>query len=867
MSEKYGHKKYQNETLEVLGDYLLRCQEMGSPALAFTSLTGTPYNLIKEVEGGASMPDDMPFVCLRIPTGGGKTVVGARAIKVAKNALLDTDHPFVLWLVPSDAIAKQTLGAMQDRSNPLRQVLDEELGSVEIFDGEQALNLSPASLGAGAVIIVATIQSFRVEDTEIRKVYGNSGMLMSHFDFIPLEIKNSFPEGFPHSLANVLRLHRPLVIVDEAQNARSPLSMQVLERFQPRAIIELTATPEAKKNPSNVLSSVSAAELKAESMVKLPIILSAETGFKEIMTAAIAMRGELEVHANAERKETGEYIRPILLFQAEPRDKNRPDALTVEVLEKSLREEHNIPENQIAVATGTERGLEGVNLNSEDCLIRYVITQSALKEGWDCPFAYVLCSLAHLHSSTAVEQVLGRILRMPRAERKKREALNRAYAYVRSPHFYLAAEALKDSLVKGSGYDKKEVSEFFIPAEPKQLGINFAGGYRTITLNLSGDVAPLPEALKDFATVPGAKTITINRVPQRKLVAALLEAVSNEEDKALVNAAIAELEAHTMVSPAERGEEFLVPQMMLDFGGDIISPEEASWLEIGWSLPLPPTDNDLPSLTTKTRADSVGIVDVEGGKVIIRQVPNLAAELALVEVQENWSQEKLVAWLDKNIPHSDIDPGQSLAWLDGVTSKLLSTYPLGRIVRERFELRRCLESRIGALRSEARQQAYQDVLFGPSASDHVRVGGDYQFRYNNDIYPCKKANERSREFTRHYYENVGDIAEEGEEFLCAKFIDGMPQVQFWVRNLERQPIYSFWLQTSTDKFYPDFVLKLKSGKILVVEYKGSHLATTDDTKEKERLGNLWAQRSGGTCMFLMVKGPEELSRISDAASQ
>lgn len=738
MSDRYGHKKYQNETLEELGKYLLLCRENGNPGTAFTEQVQIPYNTISEVEGGATMPADMPFVCIRIPTGGGKTVVGARAIKVAKEALLDTDHPFVLWLVPSDAICKQTVNAMRDKKNPLRQVLEEELGTLEILDSDQALNLTPASLGTGAIIIVATIQSFRVEKTDSRRVYGNSGQLMGHFDHVSTETKNSFPAGFPHSLANVLRLHRPLVIVDEAHNARSPLSMQVLERFQPRAIIELTATPAEKPNPSNVLVSVSAAELKAENMVKLPIILTAETGFKEILTAAIATLGDLQTEADAERKATGEYIRPILLFQAEPHDKDRPDALTVEVLEKALREEHNIPEKQIAVATGSERGLDGIDLNSESCPIRYVITQSALKEGWDCPFAYVLCSVANLHSSTAVEQILGRILRMPRAERKSRGKLNQAYAFVRSPSFFLAAETLRASLVK-TGYNKKEVSEFFVPPDPKQTGMDFnSRGQRQITVALTGSLDPLPEKVKQTVTV-GEKKITLVGIPKKEDVAAIVKAIEKEEDKAVFLAAVEELKRHerAFASPAERGEAFTVPQMMLQFGDSIVSPDEASWLETGWSLPIPPTAADLPVLTTAARTDKVGFLDIENGKVITRQSLELAAELALIEVKENWSQERLVSWLDRNIPHDDIDPGQSLAWLDGIVSKM--DFPLGRLIRERFELRRRLETRIRELRRAARLEAYQEVMFADSTTTKVRVGGQYQFRYDNDLYPCKWA--------------------------------------------------------------------------------------------------------------------------------
>lgn len=71
-----------------------------------------------------------------------------------------------------------------------------------------------------------------------------------------------------------------------------------------------------------------------------------------------------------------------------------------------------------------------------------------------------------------------------------------------------------------------------------------------------------------------------------------------------------------------------------------------------------------------------------------------------------------------------------------------------------------------------------------------------------------------------------------------------------MRNPVRRPGQSFWLQTSTDKFYPDFVCKLKDGRILVVEYKGGHL-WNDESKEKKALGELWAMRSGGACLFVM----------------
>lgn len=884
MSDRYGHKDYQNEVLETLRLYWRACRESNNPETAFIQVTGErhgmahPYNKVHKLANGTEMPQDMPFICLRVPTGGGKTVIGARSIKVFQDELLDEEKPLVLWLVPSEAIKTQTVKLMKDLAHPLRRLLDEELGDVEIFDGPEALGIQPSIIAGKATIIVSTIQAYRVEVTDGRKVYGNNGQLMAHFDHIPLEVKNSFPSGFPHSLANVLRMHRPLVVVDEAHNARSELSLQVLERFQPRAIVELTATPiaDARENPSNVLHSVSAMQLKAEKMIKLPVVLAAESGFKEVMAAAIAMRGDLEREAELERQETGEYIRPILLFQAEPHSKERPDALTVEVLEKALREDHHIPEAQIAVHTGDEKGLKDVDLNAESCVIRYVVTQTALKEGWDCPFAYVLCSVANLSSSTAVEQMLGRILRMPQAKEKKREALNKAYAFVRSPHFYLAANQLRDQLVKKSGYEEKEAREFFVQ-RGKQSSFDLeAGGQRSVTITLpeSLPVESLPAAVQTHVLKHDAakREITLTGKPDKKALKALVDAVEDEGANELIRAAVAQLgtQEKIMSSPAERQEHFAVPQMMLELDGEVISPDEGSWLDSAWQPPLPPGQDDIPTLTTQEAAQNAGIIDVVDGDVVTRQLPDLGTQLRLIEVRENWSEIKLVSWLDRNIPHSRLDADVARAWLNAVITEMQKVTPLGRLVRERFELRRKLEARLGVLQKEAQRKEYQAALFGEHDLVKVRVGGGHQFVYDPNSYPARTVCPRSADFAKHYYEKVGELEATtpagniGEEFQCAQFIDSLPEVQWWVRNLERQPVHSFWLQTSTDRFYPDFVIQLKNGKILVVEYKGADRATNDDTKEKERLGKLWEERSGGLCFFEMVCGPQELGKVKAA---
>ena len=178
---------------------------------------------------------------------------------------------------------------------------------------EAALYVRRADLDGGATIIVSTMQSFRVDDIVGRRVYRDSGQLMDHFSGLSEERLATLEKGnegnLLNSLANVLRLRRPLVIVDEAHNARTAL-FETLARFDPSGIIEFTATPARERNPSNVLHSVSAAELKAEAMIKMPIRLVTRPDWKELLSDAIACRHHLEKIANLERQVTGEYSAP-----------------------------------------------------------------------------------------------------------------------------------------------------------------------------------------------------------------------------------------------------------------------------------------------------------------------------------------------------------------------------------------------------------------------------------------------------------------------------------------------------------------------------------------------------------------------------
>jgi type III restriction enzyme len=865
-------KGYQQKALDSLRLYLQACDRLQDADAAFYETTrqiweqGIPYHPIKE----PSELKDIPYVCLRLPTGGGKTLLACHAVSVANREYLKKDRSLVLWLVPSNAIREQTIIALKNPGHAYRQALETTLGSITVMDIAEALYLQQAALLSSTVIIVATLQAFRVEEKEGRRVYSNDGALQHHFQNLPVEVVKKLERdeqgNIPYSLANLLRIHRPLVIVDEAHNARTPLSFDTLARFWPAGILEFTATPDPgdkSKTPSNVLHSVSAAELKAEDMIKLPIRLETNPDWQAILADAIAQLQDLEKKAIIDRQKTGEYIRPIMLIQAQPRRQGQ-ETLTVDAVRNSLIVDHHIPEQQVARATGEDKDLESVELSDEKCPIRYIITIYALKEGWDCPFAYVLCSLAEMHKAGAVEQILGRILRLPYNKPRSAAELNRAYAFVTSRDFGEAAESLVDALVE-NGFNRQEASEFIKPAAVEQAELAFARSQTMppmiITLTEVPNPIMLSPKLRQKIDIDAEnRTITI-KAPlyseeedevKDHLISDSARATWETESKKCREAVI-----DLFKSPSQRGIPFKIPALCIKRGTQLELFEEDHLLAYGWDLnDFDARLNDTEFSRLRSEGGAFGEVDVSvEGKVKSTFIPELNRQLKLIEVVENWTDSQLIGWLEQNLPLEEITSQDKGVFLTTTVGDLIDRrgMSLSQVVRKKFELRKIVAEKIHEYRRLARAHAHQALLFGEE-SLAVVVSPERCFSYPLDKYPMRTVCARSDSFTKHYYPKIGDL--DGEEFLCAQFIDRMPEVEYWVRNLERQERFSFWLQTSTDKFYPDFVCKLKDGRLLVVEYKGADRWSNDDSKEKRRLGELWALKSNGTCLFVMPKGKE-----------
>lgn len=864
-------KKYQIRSMESLRKYYEYCNEYNDPDLAYYKATketmgvNIPYNQISGV-------DNIPYVCLRMPTGAGKTLMACYAIHEAAEGLLHEENGVVVWLVPSNPIKTQTLEALKNRCHAYRQSLDSMFKEVNVFDISESKTIRRATLDSSLTIVVSTLQALRIEDTNGRKIYESSGELMEHFQGIPEYALSRLEKGvggvYKKSLANVLFLRRPIIIVDEAHNARTDLSFDALSRINPSTIIEFTATPNMTNSPSNVIHSTSAAELKAEEMIKVPILIETKNNWQEIITMAIGRLNVLKKIAAVEQLNTGEYIRPIMLIQAEAKRTGKK-TITPNVVKDYLVHDLKIKETEIAIATGENNEIEDIDILAKTCEIRYVITIQALREGWDCPFAYVLCSVAEMHSNTAIEQIIGRIMRMPMGKAKKNKELNQAYAYVTSTDFFQVASSLESALVQ-NGFNKIEAKDFIHAEkiEEQQIELKFEQeegtvnvselGFSTLKLNEKPDLNKMEPVLQEKIVYDEKnKTLTVYGGLNEDEAEAVSNCFIREKSKYMVKQLHKTIEKveeqlENGKAPYDRGEAFCVPALSVMVETQMEMFEESFFLDHKWNILKYEAVLSVEEYGSTDSYGKVGEVDInEAGEIKAKCITDIQDQISLfTNISSGWTVAELTYWLDKNISHPDISSMKSVPYINAIVTNLISNrkLDLDQLVNDRYRLKKAIEGNILKNRDTAKKSSYQMTLFGEQSP--VFVTPENSFNFSCNAYPASNFYSGSFEFKKHYFEHVGELLDKGEEFECAQYIDSLEEVKYWVRNLARKE-GSFWLQTSTDKFYPDFVCLLKSGKYLAIEYKGWDRYDNPDSMEKRELGEVWEKRSNGKCLFVM----------------
>ncbi|WP_445737588.1 DEAD/DEAH box helicase [Mariniflexile sp.] len=389
-----------------------------------------------------------PRVNLKVPTGGGKTILAVEAIKEYQTVFAQKKTGLVVWIVPKEIIYKQTVDRLRDKGHPYRQLLDQASGGKTII-AEKGQKLSKQDIEENLVILFIMAQSVsRSNSTDALRVFKDSGGFDSffpqdnrydlHYQWLQ-KVPNldvMWQEGeqaqLITSLGNAVRVSKPFIIIDEFHKVFTPLAQNTIDNLNPAMILGLTATP---KDGMNNLSVVTGLELKEEEMVKLDLHIIPPPGkldndWKGMLQSIVQKRETLEQKSIEFRRETGQYIRPIALIQCERtgKDQRGKGFVHSEDVREHLIDE-GINPSEIAIKSSSKNDIEDINLLSQDCEIRYIITRDALNEGWDCSFAYVLGIIPNVNSNTGVTQLIGRILRQPKAKKTGITDLDESYVF------------------------------------------------------------------------------------------------------------------------------------------------------------------------------------------------------------------------------------------------------------------------------------------------------------------------------------------------------------------------------------------------------------------------------------------------------
>jgi type III restriction enzyme len=422
---------------EWLGDFAEKAWEKSN--------VGRPY--LKKKDG---LEHPLPVYCLRIPIGGGKTLLAVKTIDLVQSIYRQQQTGLVVWIVPTLQIYRQTLLRLRDRDDPYRQHLD-MVSAGRTLVLEKTDGFTTQDVAEHLVVLLLMLPSASRANKEALRMFRDSGAFQAFFP--PEDDKQGHEKLLQHipnldtfekedaywgrqvktSLGNTIRLLEPLIILDEGHKAYSEQAQDTLRNLNPSMIVELSATPPRE---SNKLVVISGTELHQEEMIKLDlhVINKTSTNWRDTIRAAMVRRDDLEDKARDYEANTNIHIRPICLVQVERTGREQRDAKWIHA--EDVREYligQGVQKDWIAVKSAEMDQLKDFDdiggLLARDCPVRYIITKHALQEGWDCSFAYVLAILTNPHSKTALTQLLGRILRQPYARKTNVTALDESYVY------------------------------------------------------------------------------------------------------------------------------------------------------------------------------------------------------------------------------------------------------------------------------------------------------------------------------------------------------------------------------------------------------------------------------------------------------
>jgi type III restriction enzyme len=854
-------KSYQHKVIKDLERFLEYVQIHKRIDVSFNTYWEDKIGPYKPLSGEGMQPykntiKKAPHVSVKVPTAGGKTFIACNALSTIFNAYHSEFPKAVVWLVPWSNLLDQTVASLSNPDHPYRQKLNSLFNHrVEVYEKKDLLqgsNFNPSVVKDQLSIIVMSFSSLRAKNKDDRKVYQENGQLASFAG--EYQDKSHLLEDVDDTaLINVIRSLNPVLVVDESHNAESDLSVEMLNNLNPSFVLDLTATP---KNNSNIVSLVPAIELKKENMVKLPVIVYNHHDKTEVINSALHLQRKLEILAIEEEKNGGKYIRPIVLFQAQP--KTSDDNTTFEKLKEQLLT-IGIPEEQIKIKTANKDEIKGIDLMSKTCEVRYIITINALKEGWDCPFAYILTSLSDKSSAVDVEQILGRVLRQPYVSKHKASLLNISYVLTASAKFNDTLQNIVKGLQASGFSDKDYRQKDMMPEEEKKIVAqqpldNFLFPDSKNEALTEDDIIPsriqfnpvIEDAssietpiLAEIATIAEEQTKEMENIIEAQKKQPIDENIFQEMGEKVKRYKLIDL--HKEIALSIAFPQFILETQKNDiFGSENVLLNQESLLK---NFKLSTADSNIDFDRINSDLYKVDIEQIKTNeytprftKIEDQVVRDPITEYILAKPKENQVKDiahQLVKLVGDMYPISD---QEIRLYVERILNNL-SAEQLQDILTRKYSYSEKIKAKIRTLADVYAENQFKDfITIG-------RITTKPTWKFSEMIVPGKLGPSISNSL----YEREGEM--NNFEISVVTDLSSLPNIVFWHRNLGRGK--GFAINGYKSNHYPDFIVVTKSGKILLLETKGDD-RDNSDSAAKCRLGNKWAEIAGKDFKYFMI---------------
>ncbi len=855
-------KSYQHKVIKDLEKYLTYVQQYKKTDTAFNQYWEDrigPWNPINN-EGMQPYKNTIPHaahVCIKVPTAGGKTFIACNALHTIFTAYSDIHPKAVVWLVPWSNLLDQTVNNLSNPDHPYRQKLDSLFNHrVEVYQKKDLLqgsNFNPTVVNEQLTIIVMSFSSLRAKNKDDRKVYQENGQL-APFASQYKDKSHIMEVTDDTALINVIRSLNPVLVVDESHNAESNLSVDMLNDLNPSFVLDLTATP---KDNSNIVSLVPAIELKKEHMVKLPVIVYNHHDKTEVINSALHLQRKLELLAIELEKNGGKYIRPIVLFQAQ--SKTASDNTTFEKLKEQLLSV-GIPEEQIKIKTANKDEIKGIDLMGKNCPVRYIITINALKEGWDCPFAYVLASLADKSSAVDVEQILGRVLRQPYVMKHADSLLNVSYVLTASAKFNDTLQNIVKGL-QAAGFSERDYRQKDLMTEEEKVITpeknidkflfpeqNTEDEIETTRISFTAEVVTTQEI------IPIVRDIEVMAEEQNREMEAIIEKQKEQPvDENLFQEMNEKVKRYKMTETnREVAVKIQLPQFYLDVDPNGIFGESKKLLNqesLLKKFKLSNEDSKIDFDQITSDLYKVDIQETEKDQYTARftkfedqQVKDPFVEYILAKPKENQVKDvahHIVQLVGNMYPISDPEIRIYVERiLNGLTAEQIRD-----IVSNKWTYSDKIKAKI-------RQHAdrYAEGQF----NDFIKVGKIYtepNWKFPAAIVP----GQLGVAIGNSLYEREGLM--NNFEIKVITEMAGLSNIVFWHRNLVRGK--GFAINGYKSNHYPDFIAVTDKGITLLLETKGDD-RDNSDSASKCRLGKIWEEQAGKKFKYFMIFDKKEI---------